>query len=95
MSTLKVIMKKTLDTKYYVTPPDVQAYINRTYIDTGLVTEVVEFTDDESEHSITFTFKDDAAKTQYRNDPIILKNAADRKAYNALHEIASMGRESN
>ena len=95
MSGLKVIMKKTLDTKYYVTPPDVQAYINRTYIDTGMVTEVVEYTPDESEHSITFSFRDEAAKTQYRNDPIILKNAADRKAYNTLHQIASMGQQTN
>jgi hypothetical protein len=75
---------------FWVTPAEVTAHIKATYIDTGKMTETTVLSEDGATRNVTQTFVDEEAKTQWKTDPILLENAANRKAFNAANDIVEV-----
>jgi hypothetical protein len=72
---------------FWVSPPEIVAYIKATYTDTGKMVETMVISEDGITRNVTQSFVDEAAKTQFKTDPILLENAKNRKAFNAANAI--------
>lgn len=72
---------------FWQPPAAIAAHIKENYIDTGKMVETTVISEDGITRNIVQTFADQAAKIQWKADPVLLQNARNRIAYNAEHGI--------
>ena len=89
MATVQIVLQgqQTDTSGFWVTPEAVTQHIKATYIDTGKMTETNENSEDFKIKTTIQTFRDDAAKTEWFNDPILLANAENRIAFHAAQGV--------
>jgi hypothetical protein len=89
MATVQIVLQgQTTDTSgFWVTPDAVTQHIKTTYIDTGKMTETNENSEDFKIKTTTQTFRDEAAKAEWFNDPVLQANAQNRIAFHATQGV--------